>query len=527
MLFYDEKEKNPLTDKQLRFLIESKAIPDITTWEIVCRYIMKMRLSDWHFKAMNETLQHGCTLTMAPRGIGKSYLLTTSYVLFKILKYRNIRIGVVSANYTSAQAFSMELKQYFEKDMSPIWDIFGDIRGDKWSGSKFSLKRDKIYKEQTVSCFSMQSTNAMGTHMDEWIFDDIVSELNSDTEQKRNKLKNRFHSVFEKAIVQTGPKIFRFIGTPWHPNDFYVYLRQNPVMAKKYHQIILPAIILNKKTGEQRSIDPVQLKWEDLMEAKAIDTRSWKMQYLMQTFNDGGTLFKSKDIQYYRDSGVENGKAYVTKIISEEYRDEKESFKECKVKKIFIKSVWIGCDLASAGKDKSDDMVIAVVGIDDLNNIYLLDIYVGKPQASNILKVINKMYLKWNMAKRVGIESNAFQKFLYDLVNENYNIPTKKIVTSKSKYDRFYQFSAEFEKGKVFIKQPYSNLDEEYKKQYNSHYYKLEEQLLNFVDGKDGTHDDTIDAFCMGWELYVSSTVSEIESGTVENISPGTFSGLW
>ena len=524
MLFYDYENKNPLSKEQLQFFITNKAVSDITSWIIVCKYIMKMRLDDWHYKAINHTINNSCTLTMAPRGLGKSFLLTTSYVLFKILKYQNIRIGVVSANFSSAQAFSAEIKQYFEEDMSPIWEIFGDLRGEKWSGSKFSLKRTKIYKEQTVSCFSMQSTSAMGTHMDEWILDDVVSEINSDTEQKRSKLKNRFHSVFEKAVVQNGPKIFRIVGTPWHPADFYNYLRTNPVLAKKYKPLILPAVLTNRKTGEQRSICEWQLKWEDLMEAKAIDTRSWKMQYMMQYFNNQGGMFKAKDLNYYHYAGIdEKGNAYILRYTDAEYKTKDDIYKDSKLEKVVMESVWIGCDLASAAKEKSDDMVICAIGTDEQKNIYLLDMFVGKPIASQILVQIKKMYDKWKMAKRIGIESNAFQKFLYDMINETYSLPTKKIVNTKSKYDRFYQFSAEFEKHKVFIKAPYQNLDAEYKKVYNSNYYKLEEQLLNFSDGKDGTHDDVVDAFCIAYELYIAETLNTINNSYTPVFSPGTF----
>lgn len=518
-LFYDENGENPLTAEILKILLTSEEVDDITSWTICCRYIMHMRLDDWHFYAMEKTLKSPCSLTMAPRGLGKSYLLTTSYVLFKIIKYRNIRIGVVSANYTSAQAFSSEIKQYFEEDMSPIWQIFGDIRGEKWSGSKFSLKRDKIYKEPTVSCYSMQSANAMGTHMDIWILDDPVSELNSDTEAKRSKFKNRFHSVIEKAVVQNGPKIFHIIGTPWHQDDFYAYIRTNPVMAKKYTPIILPAVIKNKKTGEERSICPWQLSWKDLMEAKALDTRSWKMQYLMQTFNNQGTLFKAKYIQYYHSCGIENGRAYVKFLKTNENDDFEEVYEE----KVFMESVWLGCDLASASKDKSDDMVVAVIGIDKQKNIYLLDMFVGKPLASNILKAIHKMYKKWHMAKRIGIESNAFQKFLFDMINEKYDMPTKKIYNTKSKYDRFYQFSATFENGKVFIRKPFDKIDTEEKRMYNENYFKLESQMLNFTDGRDGTHDDLIDGFCMAWELYVQESLSTDTGMEQPVFAPGTF----
>ena len=521
-LFYDYENKNPLTNEQLKFLITSPVISDLTSWTIVCKYIMKMRLDDWHYASMKHAINNKRTLTMAPRGLGKSYLLTTSYVLFKTLKYRNIRIGVVSANFTSAQAFSQELKQYFEEDMSPIWSIFGDLKGDKWSGSKFSVKRDKIYKEQTVSCYSMQSTNAMGTHMDEWIFDDIVSELNSDTQQKRAKLKNRFFNVFEKAVVQSGPKEFHIIGTPWHQDDFYSFIIKNPVMSKKYKPLILPAII--SSNGQERSICEWQLSYSDLLEAKELDMRSFKMQYMMQYTTGVGGLFKAEDINYFHNCYIEDGQVYITKIKDVELRDNVDIYNEEEIEKIKIESVWIGCDLASASKDKSDDMVIAVMGVDKLKNIYLLDLFVGKPVASAIMTEIHKMYSKWYMAKRIAIESNAFQKFLFDLVNEQYTMPTKKIINTKSKYDRFYQFSAEFEKHKVFIKKPYNTPDTVEKRIYNSNYYKLEDQMLNFTDGKDGSHDDVIDAFCMAFELYLNEIISTAENQGTQYYKPGTFS---
>lgn len=109
-------------------------------------------------------------------------------------------------------------------------------------------------------------------------------------------------------------------------------------------------------------------------------------------------------------------------------------------------SVYSHCDpssgeeVAKGKKDEKDYGVIATVGIDSQENLYLLDLQRGRFPYSVLVQKITETHDHWHPL-RFGIEANAVQSWLKQGVLKKRTLPVVPITSTKSKYDRIESFS--------------------------------------------------------------------------------------
>lgn len=471
MKYYtDWKGENPLSSVAIKELILNADF--LTAWYIVATYIMKMELTPFHKKLMNFQNKHKKSLIMAGRGYGKSYVCTTAYTLTHILRNPNIRIAIATQKEDQSKKFVNEIKLYFEEG-TVLWETFGDLKGDKWQETQFTLKRDKIIKEATVTTGSMNASGSfISSHFDIIILDDIVGEENARTKGQREKLKNYvFNTVIPTLELQNGYGYIHCIGTHYHPADFWTTIEESGQFA-----VLKIPSLFKDKNGIERSVWEKKKGVEELKKIRElIGSINFNMQYQQKVPKEKGGIFRADWINYfYR---YENIKDNIHVVIKD-----KETGIETKEKV----RVYMGVDLAISRSTTADSFVIAVIGIgQDTGHIYLLDLFRGKISFFEQINAIKQCYNKWYMVERVGIESVAYQQALPDELIRTTNIPIRKIKTISDKVTRFSKFSGQWENQKVYL---YGHIKD---------LHVLEEELLAFPEGE---HDDTIDAFCIAWE---------------------------
>lgn len=109
-------------------------------------------------------------------------------------------------------------------------------------------------------------------------------------------------------------------------------------------------------------------------------------------------------------------------------------------------SVYSHCDpssgeeVAKGKKDEKDYGVIATVGIDRNENLYLLDLERGRFPYHLLVKKIKESHDHWHPL-RFGIEANAVQSWLKQGVLKSRTLPVVPITSTKSKYERIESFS--------------------------------------------------------------------------------------
>jgi predicted phage terminase large subunit-like protein len=403
-------------------------------------------------------------MDLAPRGHGKSTVGDVDYCITTILRNPDIRIMIGSKTQTQAEAFLKEIRTHFEQNQTLI-RVFGDWhtgRDNVWNDREFTVnKRTTIKKEATVTALGASGA-VISKHFDMIIGDDIVGLENARTERQRANLKEWFYSSLLPTLEPDGE--IHILGTRYNPLDLYEDLIKSGSYAVNIQQAI------SVVDGKECSL------WEDkfsLERLKQIRADSGKIIFNMQYQNDTelakGKIFKAQYFKYYDEYKLDY-----------DFQSAKICLKNSEGIDVWKKvRVYMGADLAisESENENNDYFVLMMVGVDDENNVYVLE-YVKERLSFNaqLTTTISYGRNKYPMVERVGVETNQYQKALAQELRRLSLLPVININTTKDKVTRAMRRSANFENGKVFFR---AGMDD------------LEECLLLFPEVD---HDDLFDA---------------------------------
>jgi len=402
---------------------------------------------------------------LAPRGFGKSTILTVTDSVLLPLVQPNVRILIGSRTRDQAKDILTEVQGAFEVER--FLELFGDLKGSKWGTGEATIKtRTRSFKEPT-----WMATGADGAvtskHFDHVKADDLIDEKNSRAEGERERLVTFFYKTLVPALMMVRddntPGELDLVGTRYNPEDLFHHCEENDPKFKG-NICEVPALV-NPETGE---IDPEGVSvceemapTEDLRALRvSMGSANFDSQYQQSTKRMKGSIFRDEMFQHYDEAPKALVKA-----------------KELKV--------WAGCDLAIGESEQGDEYADAVIGIDDRRGYDALDIYLLAifhmhiPYDQQIARA-KFIFDEWDPI-RFGIESNAFQKSrlyaVYMALGERIGDRCVPVPTMKDKVTRAWKLSARYENGRIWHPRRGAQ--------------KLEDQLLAFPRGK---FDDAFDA---------------------------------
>jgi predicted phage terminase large subunit-like protein len=138
--------------------------------------------------------------------------------------------------------------------------------------------------------------------------------------------------------------------------------------------------------------------------------------------------------------------------------------------------IFMGIDLAISQSDTADHFAIVIIGLDDAQNVYVLDFFDGQLRFADQTKKIKKFYKKYDPI-RANIETNAYQMAKYqELKDDDANIRLRPYNQIKDKTARAWKLSSIFEEGRVFFKK-------------SGKTHKIIEQLVLFPNEKKDLFD--------------------------------------
>jgi hypothetical protein len=143
-------------------------------------------------------------LQLAPRGFGKSTILTIARAVFEILQNPNIRILIASNTQLQAEVFLREIKFHLEHGPR-VLEYFGRFASDdKWDIREIVVApRTSPAKESTVTCVGVGGPVA-SRHYDLILADDLVDEENSRTETQREKVRTWWYKTLIPCLEPEG-----------------------------------------------------------------------------------------------------------------------------------------------------------------------------------------------------------------------------------------------------------------------------------------------------------------------------------
>ena len=423
--------------------------------ELLASHILGYDVRSFHQDLIDFQEAADTCLQLAPRGYGKSTILTITRAVYEILKNPNIRILVAANTQLQAEVFLREIKAHFERN-ERVREYFGNfVSEDKWDTREIVVApRTSTAKESTITCVGVGGPVA-SRHYDLIIADDLVDEENARTETQRERVKTWWYQTLLPCGEPEG-RIF-VIGTRYHHLDLYGHLIRNEYADK--HQII-PAIAADGTTP-----------WPE----------KFSLEWLEERRRQAGSIIFNA--QYQNDTSLMKGHIFREEWFH--FYDVEPNWSEM--------HHFIGCDpaatkreaLLSAGRTDTDWWTI-VVGArpckegNYASEVYLREIWRGRCTKEEYLEKLKQLNQKYKPL-RVMIETVAAQEYLAQDAEKH--MPVGRLERTTDKVARAYWLQAFLENGQVLL--PAKHVAGSYED-----WQALMDELLLFPQGE---HDDLFD----------------------------------
>lgn len=454
-------------------------------------------------------------LVLYPRDHGKSAMVAYR-VAWALTKDPTLRVLYISATATLAQKQLGFIKQIFESEVHRrLWPdhIHADEgKRSKWTVSEIELDHPLRKAEQIrdPSIFTAGlNTGITGLHFDIAVLDDIVVKENATTQEGRDKVASQYSLL--ASIEGTGSQEW-VVGTRYHPKDLYdtmlnmkepVFDENGEVIGEEPIYEILEKAVEDRGDGTGQFLWPRQQrkdgKWFGF-DMKELARKKAKYQDKLQ--------FRA---QYYNDPSDPDSQP-----ISQD------SFKYWDAK--FLKESIQGwtyngnrlnlvaaIDFAYSTRARADYTAIVVIGIDERNNIYVLEIDRFKADSlkgyfDHILRLSNK----WRFKKLVA-ETTAAQAAIVKSLKQDFFAPNGLSIKVEEVKPTRHEGSKE-ERIEATLTPRYENGQVYHYRGGNTQV--LEEELIM----KYPPHDDCKDALANAMDFAVRPTVGLRRTADQENI---------
>jgi predicted phage terminase large subunit-like protein len=421
-----------------------------------------------------EWSEYKSRLLMIPRGSFKSTLDVVDCVQ-SIIADPDIRILIVTAEMSLAEAFVAELRNYFlvREDVGPtqfqmLFPEFCLPAKTKTLATEFTTPARKNFKKEPTVWASSTGSQMPGWHCDVLKLDDVVNNLNSNDDTQSAKIIANFN--FARKLVDPGGYI-DVIGTPYSPIDLYAYIQKHFDEEETFLKYIRPAWSLKleargipeeKLTAEHFDLFfPARLTYKFLKKEQKYDPVTFGSQYLI----DPRAAVNKK----FDETAVRNCVISWKSIPSE-------------------LSYYAAWDLGYKKTQGANSTSGPVMAVDKQGRMYLMNMTWGLFSMNELTFNIADTCRRYPL-QITGIEDvNGAQWLSNDIDAQCVKLGTEAKIfwipvdrTKDAKYHRIMRLSPLFEKGKLFISDACPYVDD------------IIDQFLNFTGSKNGA-DDMIDA---------------------------------
>ena len=366
-------------------------------------------------------------LALLPRDHGKSAMIAYR-VAWHITRNPASRIIYISS--TSGLAVK-QLK--FIKDIltSKIYRRYWpemvneeESKREKWTETEISVDHPKraaeTVRDSTIFTAGL-TTGITGLHCDVAVFDDVVVRENAVTEDGRAKVEAQVSLL---ASIQGADGQVWAVGTRYHPLDLY-----NTFMST-----IVETFDGN---GNIQGADPLYETFEREVEDRGDGTGSFLWPRMQRKdgiwFGFNAEVLAKKKAQYhdktqfraqYYNDPNDASSSPINPELFQYYNpkllDRRDGYLLYNGRRL---NVFAGVDFAFSLAKRADYTAVVVVGIDHLNNYYVLDIERFKTdRITEYFDTILRLHQKWGF-RRLRAETTVAQQVIVRDIKENYVKP--------------------------------------------------------------------------------------------------------
>ena len=396
---------------------------------------------------------------------GKSLLASEIFPAWFLGRNPEKQVIFVGYNSQFASGFGRKVRNHMGSEN--YRDIFPTtvVSDDSSAAHRFHTTRGGVY----YSVGPGSSITGRGAHL--FIIDDLIKNREeADSSLIRQKHKDWYSSTAYTRLEPNGAIVI--IQTRWHNDDLSGWLLKES--KQDWHVIGIPAISV--VDGVEEACWPERYSLEALKEIQnnpSTSSRDWAALYMQTPVEQGGSVFKSEWLQYYR---------------------EKPTLSDM--------NIYVFVDPANSKNKNSDNTAIVVIGANKDGNLYMLDAWVDKmniKERENVLFHVHEMYTP----RRVYYEKYGMQidiEYMKQAMDHrNYRFAIDEIGGSMAKEDRIERLAPYFEDGKLFLPQ-FLKKNNYLGKEVDLINYFINEEYLPFPVGR---HDDMIDALSRICDVHI------------------------
>ena len=395
------------------------------------REVPRVKKLNWHQYEWFDMIEREKWICIAaPRDHWKSTIFSVVFPLWRILYGE--RGCLISNSQAQASDLLDRIKYFLENH--PFFQYYG-----------FKPERPRIWHKTALECSNKSTiiTKSFGTpvrggHYHWVVVDDPLSER---MPYSMEYVKNYFKRAIVNMVIPQGRLIL--VGTPLRFDDLIMETLNNPNYAAKHYQAVLD-------WDEKKVLWPEYYSWDRLMERREkIGTLAFDQEFQCQPVDESSSLFpfslvsnnfdptgtlipfydptydckvKGCNLSFYSEEEVR-------KHIKEFHREEPvEGVNYSKPLKTFI-----GCDLAISASTAADYTCYITLGLDEDGNRYILDIFREKGMSyREQIDKLRELNIRYR-PKIILIESNQFQKVIFEMARETTDLPVREFVTGRKK----------------------------------------------------------------------------------------------
>lgn len=350
---------------------------------------------------------------LAARDHSKSYTFSYAFPLWKMFCYEKEGYGfaskknslnkkgmIITDEGTLASKFLTEIAETIENNPILREKLLPKVK-DNWGKTEITCSNGAE--------LSVKGSNSAlrGRHPGWIVVDDFLNESHLYSQTIREGTIDLFHSSIMNLLVPNGQIVV--IGTPFAEGDLYGNLKKSPGWRVFEYPGILP---------DGRLLFPERHTLKSLLAKKASQgTVAFSREILVKPISSDSTIFPYSLLE---NAFIGMGAFTIVDNIN--------NFKRK------FKRVVVGCDFAISANISADYVVFTVVGVDELDNYWLLHQYRDKGISHN-QQIAKLQQIKANFSPDViMMEDNAFQKVMLDLAREA-GMKVVSHTTTTNKYD--------------------------------------------------------------------------------------------
>lgn len=304
----------------------------------------------------------------------KSSLITFCGSIQEILNDPEITIGVFSHTKSIAEKFVAQVKREFETNQA-LRRLFPDVcwlkpqsEAPVWSTKEFTVRRRSNPKEATMEAHGLVDGQPTSRHFALLLYDDVVTRESVTTPEQIKKTTEAWEL---SDNLGAGERRKWMIGTRYHFGDTY-----GDIIARK---IVIERRYPATDTGKPEGV-PVLLTQAEWDKKRKTQLSTLAAQMLQNPLSGKERTFDP------------------TWLTRWEIRPS-------------ILNVYIMADPSRGRTSNSDRTAIAVIGVDNRSNKYLLDGFCHRMKLSQRWDTLKHLHKKWQNMPGVGLLRVGYERF--------------------------------------------------------------------------------------------------------------------